>query len=169
MATVTATPQGNRLRRAARRWAEQARRLLGGAPAEIQAAALPWRRTNGKVEILLVTSRQTGRWIIPKGWVDPGEPLHLAARREAFEEAGIEGTIASDPLGSYFYMKALPSGLMRRCEVWVFPLHVSAEAKRWPERELRHRSWLSPQDASRRIQDAPLAELIAGFQGIAGD
>lgn len=143
--------------------------MLGGAPAEIQAAALPWRLRDGKIEVLLITSRQTGRWIVPKGWIEPGEPPHEAALREAREEAGIDGDIDPEPLGSYVYMKHLPSGLIRRCEVTIYPLRVTAERDDWPEQELRHRSWLSPADAARRIQDAPLAELVAAFEGISGD
>jgi 8-oxo-dGTP pyrophosphatase MutT (NUDIX family) len=146
-------------------WLDRARRLLGGAPAGIQAAALPWRTRDGQIEILLVTSRETGRWILPKGWQDGREALHNAARREAWEEAGIEGVIAERPIGSYFYLKTLPSGLVKRCEVRVYPLEVTRIVDKWPERRERDRRWLAPADAAKRVTEAGLAELVGAFTG----
>ncbi len=137
--------------------------MLGGSPAHIQAAALPWRMAKSGPEVLLVTSRQTGRWILPKGWPDTGEPLARCAEREAFEEAGIRGRTSGDDIGSYFYGKASPSGLIRRCEVFVFPLEISETEKRWPEKSVRDRRWLKPSEAAKRVAEPALAELIAEF------
>ena len=70
-----------------------------------QVAALCWRRRKGTVEVLLVTSRETRRWVIPKGWPMDGLADYNAARREAFEEAGVEGHMRREPLGTFFYEK----------------------------------------------------------------
>ncbi|MDN2565973.1 NUDIX hydrolase [Aquibium sp. A9E412] len=143
--------------------AERVRRLFGANPARIQVAALPWRPAGGGVEVLLVTSRGTGRWVLPKGWPEGDEALHAAALREAAEEAGVDGRISRDPCGSYFYGKTAASGLTRRCEVAVFPLAVAHEADSWPEKAVRERVWLAPAEAARRVAEPDLGELIAGF------
>jgi 8-oxo-dGTP pyrophosphatase MutT (NUDIX family) len=142
---------------------DRIRRLFGGAPARVQAAALPWREGEGGVEVLLVTSRGAGRWVLPKGWPEGSEALSETARREAAEEAGVEGVVTAQELGRYFYGKAQPSGYARRCEVHVFPLKVEAVAKKWPEKNKRKRQWVSPRQAAAMVAEADLAELIAGF------
>lgn len=144
---------------------ERLRRLLGGTPPAVQAAALPWRRKGEDIEVLLITSRQTGRWILPKGWPESGEPLHLAAEREAYEEAGIRGRIAEQALGSSLFGKTRQSGLERRFEMFVFPLEVEMIEKKWPEMRQRERRWLSPRKAAKRIQEPSLARLVRGFHG----
>lgn len=150
---------------ATEQWLDRARRFLGGAPAPVQAAALPWRRKGDDVEVLLITSRETGRWILPKGWQDTDELLPRAAEREAWEEAGIQGRITEQAIGSYFHRKTLPGGAIRRCEVQVFPLEVERTVDKWPERRERDRRWLSPADAARRVTEPGLAELIRNFAG----
>lgn len=143
---------------------EKIRRLLGGMPPRLQVAALPWRSTaNGEDEVLLVTSRGTGRWVLPKGWPEKRELLHEAAAREAAEEAGISGEIAPDEIGRFYYGKAMKSGLHWHCEVRVYPLHVTAIADKWPERKHRERRWFSLDEAASLVNEADLAELIAGF------
>lgn len=143
---------------------EWARRMLGGSPAHIQSAALPWRMSDNGFEVLLITSRETGRWILPKGWPEQGETLAAAAEREAFEEAGIRGRISTNSLGAYHYSKASPSGLVRRCQVRVFALEVDEAEKRWPEKRHRDRRWLTPDDAAKRVMEPALAEMIANFR-----
>src|SRR5690348_1261746 len=86
-------------------FADRVRRLLGGAPCRVQVAALPWRKGPDGVEIMLITSRETGRWVLPKGWPEGDEALWDAAAREASEEAGIDGAIARSELGCYYYAK----------------------------------------------------------------
>ncbi|WP_309085387.1 NUDIX hydrolase [Chelativorans sp.] len=144
---------------------ERLRRLFGGNPPRVQAAALPWRRAGGDVEVLLVTSRGTGRWVLPKGWPEGGESLSETAAREALEEAGVEGTTSSAELGRYFYGKQMPTGLTWRCEVAVFPLEVKREVRRWPEKKKRTRRWVAREDARRMVNEPELAALIAGFDG----
>ncbi len=142
---------------------EWARRMLGGSPVHVQAAALPWRAGENGPEILLITSRKTGRWILPKGWPEGGESLDRCAVREAFEEAGIRGHSSTNAIGSYYYGKASPSGLIRRCEVHVFALEVTESEKRWPEKRQRERRWLKPSEAAKRITEPALADMIANF------
>ncbi len=142
---------------------EWARRMLGGSPAAVQSAVLAWRMGENGPEVLLITSRETGRWILPKGWPEGDETLAASAEREAFEEAGVRGRISQEPIGTYYYTKASNSGLERRCEVHVFAMEVADAEKRWPERRHRDRRWLAPKDAARRIMEPALAEMIAGF------
>ena len=141
------------------------RRAMGAPEPVLQAALLPWRKSARGVEIMLVTSRGTGRWILPKGWPEEGETLRDSAMREALEEAGVEGNAADTALGSYFYDKILSSGLRRRCEVRVFAMQVKEQRKNWPERGERDRKWYSPQDAAALVAEPDLAELIADFRG----
>ncbi|RIK85963.1 MAG: NUDIX hydrolase [Hyphomicrobiales bacterium] len=145
---------------------ERIRRFLGGLPPRVQVAALPWRvGEDGGGEVLLVTSRGSGRWVLPKGWPEKRERLFEAAAREAAEEAGVTGVVARDEIGRFYYGKAMPSGSRWRCEVRVFALQVETVADTWPERKHRKRRWLSPQEAASLVDEADLAELIASFAG----
>jgi 8-oxo-dGTP pyrophosphatase MutT (NUDIX family) len=125
-----------------------------------QVAALPWRKRNGQVEILLVTSRMTGRWVIPKG----GVMAHLvdmnAARQEAFEEAGIAGRMRRKRIGIYTYRKINPAGPSQLCEVKVFALEVRRELKSWPEMRQRRRRWFAVAKAAQKINEAQLRKII---------
>lgn len=144
--------------------AERIRRFFGGMPRRMQAAVLPWRRAeDGCVEILLVTSRGTGRWVLPKGWPEGREALHDAAAREAVEEAGASGAVSSGEAGRYHYAKKRRSGLEWRCEVAVFPLEVDRLAEKWPEQKKRVRRWFRAQDAARLVAEPDLGELIDKF------
>jgi 8-oxo-dGTP pyrophosphatase MutT (NUDIX family) len=81
---------------------ERVRRLFGKAPCRLQVAALPWRKAGDGVEIMLITSRDTGRWVLPKGWPEGGESFYDAAAREAGEDAGLSGSISPQEVGRYF-------------------------------------------------------------------
>ena len=142
---------------------QSVRRLLGGPRCRLQVAALPWRRTEEGVEVMLITSRDTGRWVLPKGWPEEGEALYDAAAREAFEEAGISGGIAHSSAGSYFYNKVHSSGAESRCEVNVFPLEVTEIASKWREKGQRKRKWVKPREAIRMVNETDLAKLIDRF------
>lgn len=144
---------------------ERLRRLFGGNPPRVQAAALPWRHKGGRIEVMLVTSRGTGRWVLPKGWPEGDESLVSTARREALEEAGVEGIADKDEIGRYFYGKATDTGLLWRCEVAVFPLKVEQEAKKWPEKKKRTRLWVTREAAADMVQEPDLAELIRSYDG----
>ena len=116
----------------------------------VQYAALPYR-LNGKTrtEVMLVTSRETRRWIIPKGWPHKGKAPHDSAAREAFEEAGVVGAVGKRAVGSFPYQKRLKNGGVTVCEVHVFPLRVRRQSKEWPEKEQREIKWLSCERGSR--------------------
>jgi 8-oxo-dGTP pyrophosphatase MutT (NUDIX family) len=126
----------------------------------VQYAALPWRRNKSATEVMLVTSRGTGRWIIPKGWPMKRKAPHAAAAREALEEAGVVGQIGKEPIGSFSHRKLLKQGHAVVCEVHVFPLEVTRQRKSWPEKGKRNVQWLSPADAVRLVQDPALGAII---------
>ncbi len=127
-----------------------------------QYGALPYRMGD-KVEILLITSRETGRWVIPKGWPMKGKTAWDAAALEAFEEAGVVGEIAQTPFGSYPYVKFLKSGLGRPCRVKVFPLLVREQQEAWPEQHQRTAQWFGWSDAAGAVQELRLGRIIKKF------
>jgi len=125
-----------------------------------QVGALPIKRdSRGAVRVLLVTSRETRRFVIPKGWPWPGVKDYKAAAEEAREEAGIKGKIGKKPIGSYTYDKRRPSGSVPVC-VKVFLLEVEKELEEWPESTQRERSWFTPAKAAEAVAEPELAELI---------
>jgi 8-oxo-dGTP pyrophosphatase MutT (NUDIX family) len=128
-----------------------------------QYAALPYRNRPGGLEILLITSRGSGRWIIPKGWPIAGLSPGQAAAREALEEAGITGQIGSERIGIYHYDKRLADDTDRDCNVEVFALEVVDQLDSWPEQHQRRREWLSVEEASGRVAETELRELIRNF------
>jgi 8-oxo-dGTP pyrophosphatase MutT (NUDIX family) len=127
-----------------------------------QYAALPWR-DDGGLEILLVTSRETRRWVIPKGWPMKGKQPHAAAAREALEEAGVTGRIAKRPIGAYSYIKRLKNGAPLQCSVDVFPLKVVNQRTRWPEQGERTAHWFTPDEAATAVDEPELQALIDAF------
>ena len=134
-----------------------------------QVAALPLRLAkSGAIEILLVTSRDTGRWIIPKGWTSKRIKDCKAAAREAREEAGVKGKIFRKAIGTYRYIKReLGNGVF--VEVRVFLLKVSKRCKRWPEKRERRRAWFDLKDAAGRVSDPELSILIGMLRERNGD
>lgn len=129
----------------------------------LQVAALPWRQGRDGVEVMLITSRDTGRWVLPKGWPEAREPLCEAAAREAGEEAGLSGSVSTIEAGRYFYAKALSSGEQVPCEVLVFPLKVGAVADKWKERRERERRWVTTEQAARMVNEPDLGQIITYF------
>ena len=136
-----------------------------GEPIRIQYAALPHRISQaGSLDIMLITSRDTGRWVLPKGWPMRGKTAPEAAAREAYEEAGIIGQADAAPVGSYHYRKRRRRGTSVLCRVEVFPLDVLDELQRWPEKRQRKRSWFSSEDAAALVDEAELKTLILTAQ-----
>src|SRR6266478_9637632 len=127
----------------------------------VQYAALPYR-LNGRsrTEVMLVTSRETQRWIIPKGWPHRGRAPYDSAAREAFEEAGVVGAVGRRAVGSFPYEKRLKNGDVLVCEVHVFPLKVTRQSKQWPEKEHREVKWLSAIEAAETVREPMLSEII---------
>ena len=125
-----------------------------------QIAALCWRKKRGGIEVLLITSRETGRWVIPKGWPMDGRQSHEAAAIEAWEEAGVQGLVQEKSLGVFGYDKLYPAKPSVFCEVEVFPLRVSKLLAKFPERDQRRRKWFSAQKAAKSVAEPELAKLI---------
>jgi len=116
-----------------------------------QAGAVPFEAGG----IWLVTSTSRKAWVIPKGCQEPGQTESETARQEAWEEAGLEGTLSPDPLGSYSYNK-----WGKICSVRVFLMDVTKVAVDWPERSARDRRRVAPAEALRLIDDEGLSDLI---------
>ena len=134
-----------------------------------QVAALPWRVPgpgDSGLEILLVSSRETRRWVIPKGWPMKGRTDPEAAVQEAYEEAGLDGVISERAIGEYEYLKKLKSGAARLVKVDVFPMQVTGEHATWPEKDQRTLRWMSPVEAASAVQEPDLRDLIARFAGV---
>jgi 8-oxo-dGTP pyrophosphatase MutT (NUDIX family) len=125
-----------------------------------QSGALCWRMHRRRVEVLLITSRDTGRWVIPKGWPKEGMTAAEAAASEAWEEAGVRGQIADEPIGLFTYDKRRTTKPPLPCVVSVFALRVSGLADRFPERHERRRKWFPAAKAALQVQEAELRALL---------
>lgn len=134
----------------------------GSGKTSRQYGAIPYRMADDGLRVLLVTSRETRRWVIPRGNPMRGRKPHKAAAIEAFEEAGVVGRIRSKALGSFLYDKVRANGV-RSCSVKVFPLKVREVHQDWPEAGERERRWFSPEDAAELVQEPGLAELLRSF------
>ena len=126
----------------------------------IQYAALPYRRIGRRVDVLLITSRDTKRWVIPKGWPIPGLSPPDAAAVEAAEEAGIFGEIESRPAGSYRYLKKAKGARTIAVQVIVFPFRVEGQETVYKEQGQREFSWFPYQKAATLVAEASLRRLI---------
>lgn len=128
-----------------------------------QVAAIPVRKgAEGQLEVLLVTTRETHRWVVPKGWPLPRRPDHEAAAVEAWEEAGVRGTIDCIPLGTFDYEKRQKSGLLP-VRVSAYVMEVTEEASTWPEAKQRRRAWFSTEAASEAVTENGLKDLLRGL------
>ncbi|MFA7305986.1 MAG: NUDIX hydrolase [Hyphomicrobium sp.] len=128
-----------------------------------QVGALPLRKApTNTIEVLLVSSRDTGRWVIPKGWPSKRMIDSAAAAREAKQEAGVTGKIAKKPVGSYRYRKIEKENI-RLIEVDVYLLWVKKEKKQWKEKAERNRVWFDAQTASRKVREPNLRALISAL------
>lgn len=150
-----------------KRWSKQEARhvknagKMGRMP---QVAALPYRiGHDGQVEILLITTRRTKRYIFPKGWRMKGRSDAEAAAQEAMEEAGVLGTVSKHPIGQYFYWKEL-SRMSIQIRVSVYTLAVSEQLWQWPEKDQRNRIWVHPDRAAFMISDRSLIPFIKEVQ-----
>jgi 8-oxo-dGTP pyrophosphatase MutT (NUDIX family) len=124
-----------------------------------QVGAIPLRKMNGTLEVLLVTSRDTGRWVIPKGWPSKRMSDSAAAAREALQEAGAVGKISREVYGNYRYRK-IDKGNVRLIDVSVFLLKVKKEKKKWREKAERQRCWFDIETASKKVREPKLRALI---------
>lgn len=130
----------------------------------VQFAALCSRRKAGKQEVLLITSRDTGRWILPKGWQMEGKSGAETALTEAWEEAGVVGTISGAPIGSYLYAKMFGPNKGHACRVEVHPLKVHSLSADFPERSQRRRKWMSLKKAAKAVAEPELAMMLRNLR-----
>lgn len=141
--------------------------MLGATEFSRQVGALPVRRgPDGSLLVLLVTTLQTRRWIIPKGWPWPGQQDCASAAAEAREEAGVLGEAKAASIGSFTYEKRRPSGGVP-VRVAVYLLEVEEELETWPECERRQRAWFTLGDAAEAVRDPELSALLLGFKAAA--
>jgi hypothetical protein len=131
---------------------------------DIQYGALPYRVGKHGVEVMLITSRETRRWVIPKGWPMSGKKPSRVAEIEAFQEAGVKGVVSKKPAGVYPYSKLLPDGEWRLCDVVVFPLRVTLEKVKWRETGERQRQWFPQDEAAELVDEGSLAQIIEGWR-----
>lgn len=133
----------------------------GSAP-KAQYAALPYREDDG-LQVLLITTRRTRRWIVPKGWPMEGRTPWESAAQEAVEEAGVEGVIAQNPIGSYVYDKRRKDGQVAPCSLEVFPLRVTRHLEDWPEKGEREVRWFPIAEAIENVEEQGLKDILRNF------
>ena len=124
-----------------------------------QCAALPFKEEDGETLVMLITSRETGRWILPKGWVEKRLTEAELAAKEAFEEAGIIGHISDVPISCYRYTKRLEFET-RECRVNVYPLRVTKLLDSWKEAHQRRREWFTLPQAALQVDDGELVTVL---------
>ncbi|WP_137156859.1 NUDIX hydrolase [Rhizobium sp. FKL33] len=142
----------------------QSMQLMLRRPQRRQYAALCYRDTSGGLlEILLLTSRDTGRWVIPKGWPMGAKAGHEVAAQEALEEAGVTGEAGATPLGTYRYQKRMQDDFSVPCGVEVYPMRVTGFVDSFKEKGKRQIDWVSPKEAAARVAEPELTDLILRF------
>ncbi len=141
-------------------------KLMFRRPLRQQFAAICYRlrKKNGDLEVLLMTSRDTGRWVIPKGWPMEGKKAHAVAEREAYEEAGVKGKASKEPIGYFTYNKRMDGGLKILCRVQVHALEVKDMLADFPEKGMRRMEWVNCQEAASRVQEPELKTLLHTFE-----
>lgn len=138
-------------------------RARHGQPPSLQVAALCFRLSKKGLRVLLITSRDTGRWVIPKGWPMRNRSESEAAAREAYEEAGLRGDVDKRSIGFYTYSKRFGTNRSHPCMVRIFPMEVREMLKKYPETGQRRIKWFSPSKAARKVDEPDLKALIRKF------
>lgn len=134
----------------------------GKTDVRTQFAALCYRIKNDQLEVCMVTSRRSKRWILPKGWPMHKQTPAQAAATEAWEEAGVKGQAIDHCLGAYSYVKPL-SDNPTPVVVMVYPVAVDDVAKKWPEHKERKRKWVPLRKAAKKLQEPELRRIVATF------
>lgn len=131
-----------------------------------QYGTIAWREEeDAGLRILLITSRETRRWVVPRGNAIMGLGPAESAAQEAFEEAGVRGLVSEELLGTYRYDKRRKNGSTVPAEVQLYSLRVLEELAEWPERDERDRRWFAPQEAADAVDEPDLKALLRGFTG----
>lgn len=128
-----------------------------------QIGTLPYVESERTPLVLLITTRGTGRWTIPKGWPKLGLSSAELAAQEAFEEAGVAGEVSPQPIGSYVYTKRLHLFSWTRCRVEVYVLGADRQHLSWPEKESRSLKWVEPREAATLVKEPQLAAVLREF------
>ncbi|NNK16407.1 MAG: NUDIX hydrolase [Sulfitobacter sp.] len=143
-----------------RAWADMLMPILQ-RPKRVQVAALCYKNTEDGKKVLLITSRDTGRWILPKGWPVEGKDGPGSALQEAWEEAGVsKADIEDEPMGYYEYAKGLDNGVSVPVETQVYMTRVRDLKKSYPEVDERERQWFSPGEAANLVDEPDLKEIL---------
>jgi 8-oxo-dGTP pyrophosphatase MutT (NUDIX family) len=124
-----------------------------------QFAALPYRMRDNDIEILLITTRRKRRWSVPKGWPKKHNTAQQTAATEAYEEAGVYGTVGDTRIGR-FRKRRLKKEQPVMCDVQIFPLEVTRQQDNWPEKHERSRVWVAPRKAEKLVKKAGLRRAI---------
>ncbi|MFY2823995.1 NUDIX hydrolase [Ruegeria sp. MALMAid1280] len=135
-------------------------------PVRQQSAALCYRIAQGRPEVLLITTRKSRRWIIPKGWLIDGLSPSETACQEAWEEGGIRGRCQARALGRFHYQKQRSKKGPVLCVVDVFPLLVQSVSSRFPECRQRDRKWFSPKKAASKVNSPELSLLLRKLEPV---
>jgi len=144
-------------------------RKIGRKALKRQFAALPRVDGAGGTMVMLVTSRGTGRWVLPKGWPKKHLTGAETAALEAFEEAGLVGEVGPSAVGLYSYPKRMPGGGTIVCDVDVFPMTVAKLLDDWPERGQRQRKWFTLTEAAGVVEEQDLTALLLSLATEAPD
>lgn len=126
-------------------------------PSFRQVGALPYAVVDGRLSILLITSRRSGRWIFPKGAIEPDLSASDSAALEALEEAGVVGQIEDVPIGSYRTGTDRDGSAL--VDVDIYPLLVETQLDEWKERGQRLRHWAVVSEAQRLLADPALVRI----------
>lgn len=158
------TPDAGKPETLLQQLAQTPERLFGkGFGQQYGALCFRYKEGRSQIEILLVTSRGSRRWVIPKGWPMKGKKPYQAAATEAWEEAGVRGRVKKEAVGRYTYLKELNDGSVHPCIVELFQIEVTEVNRNYKERGQRNLDWVSPSEAARRVREIELKSLLVSF------
>ncbi len=120
-----------------------------------QSAVIPYRVGEAGIEVLIITSRNKGKWIVPKGWIESDLDSHMSAKKEALEEAGVKGRVSAVSLGCYRHGSSKSDPIVE-----VFLMRVQDELDEWPEQEERTRQWVSLERAYEHVEEEGLRSIL---------
>ena len=132
-------------------------------PMKLQVGCICYKKEKKKLKILIITSRNSKRWIIPKGWIKKNLGSIRSAEAEAWEEAGVKGKCYKNTIGFYTYQKIGKNGKGRRCTVKVFALKVREQLNDFPEKNFRTLRWITPEKSHKFIENKELVQVLENF------
>ncbi|MGV1760798.1 NUDIX hydrolase [Rhizobium sp. A22-96] len=157
-------PSPDKSKRLLQQLAQKPDKLFAGTfRSQFGALCFRYKDSGQDFEILVITSRDSGRWIIPKGWPMKGKKPYEAAAVEAWEEAGVRGTVRKKAIGRYTYLKDLDGGDVAPCIVEMFEIEVKEIRSDFKEKGQRVLNWVTPDEAARRVREVELKSLLVQF------